>query len=915
MKPSDFQDEVNKDNEAKKSEQDKANLTGAINKAGVKNVQATNANAESTSKALKDVRGKVEVTNPDLAKSDDMSKVVDSINKMNVTTFMGTTGFHDMAENMSRLSEEVQTLQDKLESEGLTNISSSFSTLVDKLNTTAKTLSGTKVQVDSSIQKTLEGLRKSIDGIDFNPQVNVSSPETKVVTTPVDLKPVVAALGQVETAIKNSQPEDKEEVDFSPVIDGLNSVKNAIQNQTFPVPNYVLPFKDSQGRATQVQLDASGNLPTAGGSGGGGTQYVEGVTTSPATGTVALGRYNTSPPTLTNGQLNAPQLDANGNLKIAIASGGGSGGTASSFGAAFPATGTAIGLSNGTNMVALLQGQTTMSASIPVTLASNQTSIPVAATLSAETTKVIGTVNQGTSPWVVSGTVTANAGTGNFTVTQATGTNLHAVLDSGTLTTLTTLTGTTSLTPGVAATNLGKAEDAIHASGDTGVMALGVSNVAQSTLNADGDYSVLATDTKGNQYAAMRDTLGNATNSAANGFLKVTDEPKQVFYDSFDASPDTVNMWTSTTGSSGVAASVTTGVLSMGTGTVANGYSKFTSIPTFKPVIPGWVVFSDAILIPDAASPTANALRLWGTGTTPGTPTFAAPVTDGYFFELSGSTLSAVVYAGGTRTQIATGLTLATTYQRYIIQVRTDRTFFYIGTIDSAGLVATTNFQSPQAQVLPKTFLAVGNSTPPGSNSQIQCTGAVVSDTGKNATLIADGTFPWRRASVSSAGSLSVSTTSDVPGTGATNLGKAEDAVHTSGDTGVMALAVANEALTNISGTDGDYTIIGSDRNGTIHVAQKASTATLSNVAASASSVTLLSANAARIGAQITNDSSAVVYIKFGTTASTTSYTVSLAGAASAPFSYYEIPAGYTGRIDAISASATGNLRITEITP
>lgn len=97
-----------------------------------------------------------------------------------------------------------------------------------------------------------------------------------------------------------------------------------------------------------------------------------------------------------------------------------------------------------------------------------------------------------------------------------------------------------------------------------------------------------------------------------------------------------------------------------------------------------------------------------------------------------------------------------------------------------------------------------------------------------------------------------------------------------------------------------------------LHVKQVAGTATLSNVAGSASSVTLLAANTSRIGAQVTNDSSALLYIKFGTTASTTSYTVVLAGAASAPFSYYEVPAGYTGRIDGIWASATGNARVTE---
>lgn len=42
-------------------------------------------------------------------------------------------------------------------------------------------------------------------------------------------------------------------------------------------------------------------------------------------------------------------------------------------------------------------------------------------------------VTQSTSPWVISGTVTANAGTGNFTVVQPTGTNLHTVVDSGTI--------------------------------------------------------------------------------------------------------------------------------------------------------------------------------------------------------------------------------------------------------------------------------------------------------------------------------------------------------------------------------------------------------------------------------------------------------------------------------------------------
>jgi hypothetical protein len=44
-----------------------------------------------------------------------------------------------------------------------------------------------------------------------------------------------------------------------------------------------------------------------------------------------------------------------------------------------------------------------------------------------------------------------------------------------------------------------------------------------------------------------------------------------------------------------------------------------------------------------------------------------------------------------------------------------------------------------------------------------------------------------------------------VPGTGATSLGKAEDAAHASGDTGVLALGVRDDAPAAVSGADGDY--------------------------------------------------------------------------------------------------------------
>ena len=89
-----------------------------------------------------------------------------------------------------------------------------------------------------------------------------------------------------------------------------------------------------------------------------------------------------------------------------------------------------------------------------------------------------------------------------------------------------------------------------------------------------------------------------------------------------------------------------------------------------------------------------------------------------------------------------------------------------------------------------------------------------------------------------------------------------------------------------------------------------ATAATLANVASSASNGTLLAANTSRRGAMVHNDSTQVLYLKYGATASTTSYTVKVPADG-----YFEFPAPtYTGIVDGIWAAANGNARLTEIT-
>jgi hypothetical protein len=90
-------------------------------------------------------------------------------------------------------------------------------------------------------------------------------------------------------------------------------------------------------------------------------------------------------------------------------------------------------------------------------------------------------------------------------------------------------------------------------------------------------------------------------------------------------------------------------------------------------------------------------------------------------------------------------------------------------------------------------------------------------------------------------------------------------------------------------------------------VMQKQS-ATVASVASSASSVTIFAASGTARGRTVWNDSTAVLYLKFGATATTSSYTVQLAAGA-----FYEFPQPiYGGIVDGIWASANGNARTSE---
>jgi len=78
-------------------------------------------------------------------------------------------------------------------------------------------------------------------------------------------------------------------------------------------------------------------------------------------------------------------------------------------------------------------------------------------------------------------------------------------------------------------------------------------------------------------------------------------------------------------------------------------------------------------------------------------------------------------------------------------------------------------------------------------------------------------------------------------------------------------------------------------------------------VEADTETVTLLAPNGYRRGATVYNDSSAVLYLKLGSGASTVDWSVKLNAN-----DYYETPDGYRGALSGIWTAAAGHARVTE---
>src|SRR4030095_3683486 len=144
------------------------------------------------------------------------------------------------------------------------------------------------------------------------------------------------------------------------------------------------------------------------------------------------------------------------------------------------------------------------------------------------------------------------------------------------------------------------------------------------------------------------------------------------------------------------------------------------------------------------------------------------------------------------------------------------------GTVTVAGTVAVS---SVAGTVTVAGTVAVNGVTPGSGGSQLgksEDAGHTTGDVGVMAlavrnsanTSLADTNLDYIPLTTDTNGSLWSAVSSVIPGVGATNLGKQEDLGHVNGDTGVMALAVRNDTDAALAGSDLDYIPLTTDSKG-----------------------------------------------------------------------------------------------------
>ncbi len=243
-------------------------------------------------------------------------------------------------------------------------------------------------------------------------------------------------------------------------------------------------------------------------------------------------------------------------------------------------------------------------------------------------------------------------------------------------------------------------------------------------------------------------TSGTALGARADGFLRSQIDPVTLLFDTFEIL-DTTNTWT--LGGTAVPTGAG-GLLSVAAGTAASATSYAVSKPAFTQGASAYLQFAALISFETAAI--AGNQRFWGIGVIT-TPTLTVPITNGTVFELDNvaGALIASVYSNGVRT-LTTTLTRPTDglTHRYAIYYKASRVYFELDNVTVSSLA----FPNPAISALNVLIGSINGGTALTTAATLNSSLLGLADTGRNATQMADGTYPWRKVQVGTSGGLSV---------------------------------------------------------------------------------------------------------------------------------------------------------------
>ncbi len=222
---------------------DKSAYLGAISDSGDKIVHAVNQQGSRTRTNVQ----KVKLTDTDLAKTKDIATVVAALKQL---------GDDTRPENIdwNPLLSALQSLGDKLD------------TLPKAFPDAPEPVEDVKVTNLKELSPDLKAIVAAVKALKldptFDPKIEVLPAPVKVTEQKVDIAPIIKAVSSLTPLLKALNKETVE-TDLTPLQNSIEKTTKAINSLSFPVPNYVLPFRTSDSKATQALLNDDGSVSTS----------------------------------------------------------------------------------------------------------------------------------------------------------------------------------------------------------------------------------------------------------------------------------------------------------------------------------------------------------------------------------------------------------------------------------------------------------------------------------------------------------------------------------------------------------------------------------------------------------------------------------------------------------------------------